>query len=253
MLARAAERRRPFVRGNAKFGVAPGGRFGEPPLPVGAPRRGDRLLPRWAVGLLVLGTLALVGIMSYTFWLAHSIPKNDSPSTAIIPVEEVAPPPPPAPPATELKFGPEENLVEGWKYAVENPDEQKIEIEFNGEKKARVFRIEHAALHTVRFTKHLDLRSGADRLYWNVATTDKRRVGVSAEFQFTTRLVFFDQEGALLHKDVKSRKLSMNEDCSVPEKAVDAVLAIDCFCTGTHDLMIPYFADCPPPKKAKDR
>ena len=143
--------------------------------------------------------------------------------------------------------------MEGWKYAVENPDEQKIEIEFNGEKKARVFRIEHAALHTVRFTKHLDLRSGADRLYWNVATTDKRRVGVSAEFQFTTRLVFFDQEGALLHKDEKSRKLSMNEDCSVPEKAVDAVLAIDCFCAGTHDLVIPYFADCPPPKKAKDR
>ena len=262
MLARAAERRRPFVRGAAQFGtesgraalVAATTTTGETPVApvVGSPRRGDRF-PRWAVGLLVLGTLALVGIMSYTFWLAHSIPKDDSPSTAIIPVEEVAPPPPPAPPATELKFGPEENLVEGWKYAVENPDEQKIEIEFNGEKKARVFRIEHAALHTVRFTKHLDLRSGADRLYWNVATTDKRRVGVSAEFQFTTRLVFFDQEGALLHKDEKSRKLSMDEDCSVPEKAVDAVLAIDCFCAGTHDLVIPYFADCPPPKKAKDR
>lgn len=261
MLARAAERRRPFVRGAANFGVPENPETPEDPetpenqeIPVvESPRRGDRLIPRWAIGLLALCTLALVGIMSYTFWLAHSIPRNDSPSTAIISVEEGAPPPPPAPPATELKFGPEENLVEGWKYAVENPGEQKIEIEFNGEKKARVFRIEHAALHTVRFTKHLDLRSGADRLYWNVATTDKRRVGVSAEFQFTTRLVFFDQEGALLHKDEKSRKLSMNEDCSVPEKAVDAVLAIDCFCTGTHDLVVPYFADCPPPKKAKDR
>ena len=264
MLARAAERRRPAVRGNARFGVAPvaveqnlnspAGGSGVSPL-QSSPRdeAAGRRFPRWAVGLLVLGTLVLVGIMSYTFWLAHSISKDDLPSTAIIPVEEVAPPPPPAPPATELKFGLEENLVEGWKYAVENPDEQKIGIEFNGEKKARVFRIEHAALHTVRFTKHLDLRSGADRLYWNVATTDKRRVGVSAEFQFTTRLVFYDQGGTLLDKDEKSRKLSMNEDCSVPEKAVDAVLAIDCFCTGTHDLMIPYFADCPPPKKAKDR
>ena len=162
--------------------------------------------------------------------------------------------PPPAPPATELKFGPEENLVEGWKYAVENPDEQKIGIEFNGEKKARVFRIEHAAPHTVRFTKRLDLRSGADKLYWDIVVTDKRRFGVRAEFQFIMHLAFFDQEGALVYKEEKARKLSLKDDhCRVPKNAVDAVLAIDCFCAGTHDLMIPYFADCPPPKKAKDR
>ena len=252
MLARAAERRRPFVRGAAQFGRTGGS--GVSPLQR-SPRdeAAGRRFPRWAVGLLVLGTLALVGIMSYTFWLAHSIPKDDTPSTAIIPVEEVAPPPPPAPPATELKFGPEENLVEGWKYAVENPDEQKIEIEFNGEKKARVFRIEHAAPHTVRFTKHLDLRSGADKLYWNIATTDKRRVGVRAEFQFTTRLVFSDQGGALVHKEEKAGKFSMNAHCRVPENAVDAVLAIDCFCTGKHDLFVPYFADNPSPKEAKEK
>ena len=261
MLARAAERRRPFVRGAANFGVPENPETPEDPetpenpeLPVvESPRRGNRLIPRWAVGLLVLGTLVLVGIMSYTFWLAHSIPKDDLPSTAIIPVEEVAPPPPPAPPATELKFGLEENLVEGWKYAVENPDEQKIEIEFNGEKKARVFRIKHAALHTVRFSKHLDLRSGVDKLYWDIVVTDKRRFGVRAEFQFIARLAFFDQGGALLHKEEKTAKFSMNAHCRVPENAVDAVLAIDCFCAGTHDLVVPYFADNPPPKKAKDR
>lgn len=59
--------------------------------------------------------------------------------------------------------------------------------------------------------------------------------------------------GALIHKEEKTAKFSMNAHCRVPENAVDAVLAIDCFCAGTHDLVVPYFADNPPPKKAKDR
>ena len=267
MLARASERRRPFVRGTANFGVpggkrapaaaangaSPGGGGAPDAAPPVAPRRRDRLLPRWAVWALAAGTVALVGIMSYTLWLVRSIPTGDSPSAARIPVLEVATPPPPAQPAAELKFGPDENLAEGWKYAVERPDEQKVVIEFNEKKKAQVFRIEHAAPHTVRFMKRLRLRAVPDRLYWNIATADKRRVGVPAEFQFTAHLVFSDQDGVVVGREEKTGKFSMDAQCRVPETAVDAVLAIDCFCKGSHDLVVPYFADRPPLKKGRER
>ena len=261
MLARAAERRRPFVRGDAKFGVVVTGRLGEPSLPVGSPPRGDRLVPgpppqsgrpfpAWAAWALAAGVLAIIGILSYTLYIAHSISK-EVPSAADTPVQEV--PPPPAQPLAENAFGPEQNLAEGWTVAYEAPDEQNVVVEYNGKRNAQVFRIEHAAPHTVRFTKHLNLRPRPDRLYWKVELADGRRGGAVTNCQFSTHLTLSGENGALLDRVDGSGKRSAKKDCAVPEAAVDAVLSVDCFCTGTNDLVVPYFDGRPPLKKEKIR
>jgi hypothetical protein len=260
MLARAAERRRPFVRGNAKFGVVVTGRLGEPSLPVGSPRRGDRSpvmapcrddrpFPRWPVWALAAGFLAIVGILSYTLYVARSISK-EGPPAADLSVQEVPPPQPPAQPLADNAFGPEQNLAEGWTFAVESSDEQNVVVEYNGKRNAQVFRIEHAAPHTVRFTKHLNLRPRPDRLYWKVELADGRRGGAVTNFQFSTHLVLSDESGALLDRVDGSGKRSAKKDCAVPEAAADAVLSIDCFCVGEHDLVVPYFAGRPPVNKS---
>ena len=266
MLARAAERRRPAVRGNAKFGVsqpavrAPEGRDKRDPPVVGRalrarrgglgeaalPSMASRRFPRWAIALIALGVLALAAIIAYTLFILRSMPK-DRAFPADLSIQEVPPPPPPAQPQTELKFGPASDLADGWQVAFEVPDEQKVVIEYNEKKNAQVFRIEHAAPHVVRFTKHLSLHPRPDRLYWRVATAEQRRVGVQASFQFTTHLVFSDETGALVGREDGGGKLSEHrkKGYSVPESAVDAVLSIDCFCTGVHDLEVPYFAPSP--------
>ena len=262
MLARAAERRRPAVRGKAKFGragttgvppVARGstGTTGVPPVAGGAsrtprPTTGVSPVARWVPAFIALGVLALAGIVAYTLFILRSMPKERV-SLADRPVQEVPPPPPPAQPQTELKFCPASDLADGWQVAFEVPDEQKVVIEYNEKKNAQVFRIEHAAPHVVRFTKHLSLHPRPDRLYWRVATAEQRRVGVQASFQFTTHLVFSDETGALVGREDGGGKLSENKKKGypVPESAVDAVLSIDCFCTGVHDLEVPYFAPRP--------
>ena len=122
-------------------------------------------------------------------------------------------------------------------------------IEYNEKKNAEVFRIEHAAPHTVRFTKHLSLRPRPARIYWKVETAERRRVGAQASFQFTTHLVYSDENGVQVGREDGGGKLSEKKDYRVPERAVDAVLSIDCFCTGTHDLAVPHFADHPSVKK----
>ncbi len=256
MLARAAERRRPFVRGTAQFGAAveqklapPTGGSGvsplqKPPLDEAARRR----FPQRAAALIALGVLALVAVVAGMLFILRSMPKDKGHApNADHPVPKEPPPPLPG-------FGQEETLTDGWKYAVEAPGEQKVKLEYNQTEQARVFRIEHAAPHTVRFTKRLSLRpSWPDKLYWNVRIAGKRRVGVRADFQFTTHLVFRDEEGAVVGQEDRSRKFSMDEHCSVPETAVEAELAIDCTCAGTRDLVVPYFADHPFPKKPKEK
>ena len=249
MLARAAERRRPFVRGAAQFGAAPLGRLGEPSLPVGSPRRGDRPFPRWATWALVAGILAIIGILSYTLWLARSISKEGPPAVAAIAVREVQLPSPPVQPLAENVFGPQQNLVEGWAFAVESPEEQMVVIEYNAQKNAPVFRIKHAAPHTVRFTKHLRLCPRPGRLYWKVELADGRRGGAVTNFQFSTHLTLSDENGALVDRVDGSGKRSAKKDCAVPEAAADAVLSIDCFCAGTNDLVVPYFDGRPPRNK----
>ena len=264
MLARAAERRRPFVRGNAKFGAAQNGRValvattpatGETPVvPVsGPPPQSGRTFPAWAVWALAAGVLAIVGILSYTLYVARSISQEVPSAPADLSVQEVPSPPPPAQPLAENAFGPEQNLAEGWTVAYEAPDEQNAVVEYNGKRNAQVFRIEHAAPHTVRFTKRLNLRPRPDRLYWKVELADGRRGGSVANFQFSTHLVLSDESGALLDRVDGSGKRSAKKDCAVPEAAVDAVLAIDCLCVGTNDLVVPYFAGRPPLKKEKIR
>ena len=256
MLARAAERRRPAVRGAAQFGVPENPETPEipenpvaPEIPeVGSPRRGDRL-PRWAFWLIAIGLLAIVGVLSYTFYIARLISKDGASAVADLPVQEVASPSPPAQPAKELAFGPHRDLADGWQVAFEVPEEQKVVIEYNEKRNAQVFRIEHDAAHTVRFTKHLSLRPRPKRLYWRVELADGRRGGAVTNFQFSTHLVFSDEKGALQPRVDGSGKRSANKDCAVPESATDAVLAIDCFCTGTHDLVVPHFADHPPVEK----
>ena len=253
MLARAAERRRPAVRGNAKFGRT--GTTGVSPVAHDSPgttgvspvahdntgTTGVSPVARWFSALIALGVLALAGIVAYTLFILRSMPKERV-SLADRPVQEVPPPPPPAQPQTELKFCPASDLADGWQVAFEVPDEQKVVIEYNEKKNAQVFRIEHAAPHVVRFTKHLSLRPRPRRLYWRVELADGRRGGAVTNFQFSTHLVISDEKGALLEKVDGGGKRSAKKDCAVPESATDAVLAIDCFCTGTHDLVVPHFA-----------
>ena len=257
MLARAAERRRPAVRGNAKFGVAveqklapPTGGSGVSPLQK--PLLGEaarRRFPRWAAALIALGVLALAGIVAYTLFILRSMPKERV-SLADTPVQEVPPAPPPAQPQTEIKFSPAKDLADGWQVAFEAPDEQKALIEYNEKKNVRVFRIKHAAPHVVRFTKHLKLSPRPDRLYWRVATAAQRRVGEKAGFQFTTHLAFSDENGVLVGREDGGGKISEKRDCRVPENAADAVLSIDCFCVGEHDLELPFFDGRPPVNKS---
>ncbi len=170
-----------------------------------------------------------------------------------LPVQEVPPPSSPVQPLAENVFGPEQNLAEGWTVAYEASGEQNVVVEYNGKRNAQVFRIEHAAPHTVRFTKHLNLRPRPDRLYWKVELADGRRGGAVTNFQFSTHLVLSDESGALLDRVDGSGKRSAKKDCAVPEAAADAVLSIDCFCTGTNDLVVPYFDGRPPLKKEKIR
>ena len=244
MLARAAERRRPAVRGSANFGIP------EIPENPEIPEKPENLespvvgaLPRWAFWLIAIGLLAIVGVLSYTFYIARLISKDGASAVADLPVQEVSPPSPPAQPAKELSFGPHRDLADGWQVAFEVPEEQKVVIEYNEKRNAQVFRIEHVAAHTVRFTKHLSLRPRPRRLYWRVELADGRRGGAVTNFQFSTHLVISDEKGALLEKVDGGGKRSAKKDCAVPESATDAVLAIDCFCTGTHDLVVPHFAD----------
>ena len=262
MLARAAERRRPAVRGNAKFGrtgttgvspVAGGGSrtlhpttgtTGVSPVDGGASRTPHPTGARWATTLIALGVLALVGIVAYTLFILRSMPKDHA-ALADTSVQEVPPAPSPAQPQTELKFCPASDLADGWQVAFEVPEEQKVVIEYNEKKNAQVFRIEHAASHVVRFTKHLSLRPRPDRLYWRVALADARRGSGKVDFQFTTHLVYSDENGVLVGREDGSGKLSEKKDYRVPESAVDAVLSIDCFCVGVHELEVPFFASRP--------
>ena len=261
MLARAAERRRPAVRGNAKFGRT--GTTGVPPVARGSTgttgvspvahgstgTTGVSPVARWAIALITLGVLALAGIVAYTLFILRSMPQ-DRAVLAETSVQEIPPPPPPAQPSSELQLTPPQDLADGWQVAFEAPAEQKVEIEYNEKRNAEVFRIKHAAPHVVRFTKHLKLRPRPDRLYWRVATAEKRRVGAPVNFQFTTHLVYSDENGALVGREDGGGKVSEKKDFRVPERAADAVLSIDCFCTGEHDLEVPFFAGRPPVKKS---
>ena len=253
MLARAAERRRPAVRGNAKFGVPEKPEIPEKPEKPEIPEKPETpvvaALPRWAGWLIAIGLLAIVGGLSYTLYVARLISKEGAASLVGNSVQEVPPAPPPVQPATERAFTPPRDLADGWQVAFEAPGEQKVVIEYNEKKNAEVFRIEHAAPHTVRFTKRLSLRPRPVRLYWKVETAERRRVGAQASFQFTTHLVYSDENGVQVGREDGGGKLSEKKDYRVPERAVDAVLSIDCFCTGTHDLAVPHFADHPSVKK----
>ena len=262
MLARAAERRRPAVRGTAQFGVsqpakrAPEGRDKRDPPTLGEAallplHETERIhFPRWATALIALGVLATAGIVAYTLLILRSMPKDGEAAISKLSVQEVPPVPLPVQPSTEIKFSPARDLVDGWQVAFEVPAEQKVTIEYNEKKNAEVFRIEHAAPHVMRFTKHLSLRPRPNRLYWKVETAGPRRVGAQANFQFTTHLVYSDENGALAGREDGGGKLSEKKDYRVPENAVDAVLSIDCFCVGVHDLAVPYFASRPPVKKS---
>ena len=250
MLARAAERRRPAVRGNAKFGrvgttgVSPVSVATSAALPAGT--TGVSPVARWVTALIALGVIAIAGIVAYTLFILRSMPK-DRQDFADLSVQEVPPPPPPVQPQTELKFSPTNDTLAGWQVAYEAPDEQKVVTKYNENKNVQIFRIEHAAPHVVRFTKHLSLRPRPDRLYWRVALADEKRGNAKVDFQFTTHLVYSDENGVEVGREEGSGKLSENRKKGylVPESAVDAVLSIDCFCTGAHELEVPFFAPRP--------
>jgi len=255
MLARAAERRRPAVRGDARFGIvrntpsAPDGRD-KRDLPSGgraaqpgraalvAAEAAGRRFPKWAGMAIAACVVASAAIVAYTIWIVRSLPKEP---VADVPVQEVPYPLPPVQPASETAFSELRELAEGWSVAFESAAEQKVVIDYNTNRNVRVFRIAHAAPHTVRFTKRLDLRPRSGRVYWRVARADPRRRRADGNFQFTTHLVFSDEKGAFVSKEDGGGKMSETKDCRVPETAVDAVLSIDCFCTGTHEIAVPFF------------
>ena len=206
----------------------------------------SRRFPRWASVLIALGVLAIAGIVAYTLFILRSMPKVRQDS-ADLSVQEVPPPPPPAQPQTELKFSPTNDDLAGWQVAYEVPHEQKVVTKYNENKNVQIFRIEHAAPHVVRFTKHLSLRPRPDRLYWRVALADEKRGNAKVDFQFTTHLVYSDENGVQVGREEGGGKVSENKKKGypVPESAVDAVLSIDCFCTGAHELEVPFFASRP--------
>ena len=80
-----------------------------------------------------------------------------------------------------------------------------------------------------------------------VALADARRVSGKVDFQFTTHLLYSDENGVLVGQENGGGKLSENKarGCPVPERAVDAVLSVDCFCAGVHELEVPFFASRP--------
>ena len=259
MLARAAERRRPFVRGAAQFGVSqPAARVPEDCIKRTTPALGEAALlplhekeknrfPRWATALIAFGVIAIAGIVAYTLFILRSMSKDGPSAVTELPVQEVQPPPPPAQPTTGLAFGPCRDLADGWQVAFEVPEEQKVVIEYNEKRNEQVFRIEHAAPHTVRFTKHLSLRPRPKRLYWRVELANGLRSGIVSNFQYTSHLIFSAENGKELNRvDGAGRSFKTPKYRAVPESATDAVLSIDCFCTGTHDLVVPHFADHPP-------
>ena len=147
----------------------------------------------------------------------------------------------PAEASAPVRFGPEKDLADGWTFAVENPEFQRVSLEFSDEKGVGVFRIVHDGMHTVRFTKRLELRPLPNRVYWDVELVSGRRGGKS-DFQFTTHLVFSDSSGTRIDESSDSGKRSATgKSYRVPPDAAHAVLSIDCLCKGTHELRVPHF------------
>ena len=246
MLARAAERRRPAVRADAKFGakrramirvIAPS----SPLTKQEPPASGESFAPppqRFPRGAVIAAALVIAAAMTAcTVLLIRALPKNSADASALggevreVPVEVFTP----------TRFGPEKNIADDWTYAVENPDAQHISLEFSDAKGVGVFRIVHDGMHTVRFMKRLELRPLHDRVFWDVELASGRR-GVKSDFQFTWHLVFSDETGARISEDSASGKLSAKNKWSrVPPDATHAVLSIDCLCKGTHELRVPHF------------
>ena len=246
MLARAAERRRPAVRADAKFGAERRamhrGIVPSPPLTklkhpasVGSFAPPPQRFPRGAV---IAASLVIAAVVTACMvLLIRALPKNSADASAFgeevreIPAEASAP----------TRFGPEKNIADGWTYSVENPGAQQISLEFSDVKGVGVFRIVHDGMHTVRFMKRLELRPLHDSVFWDVELASGRR-GVKSDFQFTWHLVFSDETGARISEDSASGKLSAkNKSHRVPPDATHAALSIDCLCKGTHELRVPHF------------
>ena len=252
MLVRAAERRRPAVRADAKFGaerramaIAP-----SPPLKkLKNPARIESFVPppqRFPRGAVIAASLVIAAaVTACTVLLIRALPESGVDAPALGgEVREVPADPASAPPAeasAPVRFGSEKNIADGWTYAVENPEAQHISLEFSDAKGVGVFRIVHDGMYTVRFTKRLELRPLNDRVFWDVELASGRR-GVKSNFQFTWHLVFSDENGARVGEDSDSGKLSAKNKWSrVPPDAAHAVLSIDCLCKGTHELRVPHF------------
>ena len=237
MLARAAERRRPAVRGSAKFSVS-----SAPPPLTKRPNNVVFFAPppqRFPHGAVIAASLVIAAVVTAcTVLLIRVLPDRRTGASALdeevceVPAEVSAP----------TRFGPEKSITDGWAYAVENPDAQRISLEFSDAKGAGVFRIVHDGMHTVRFTKRLELPPLLDQVFWNVELVPRRR-GDNPDFEFKAQLVFLNNDGKQIDepKTYKVSKRSKDGKPRVPANAVYAVLSIDCTCQGTHELYVPYF------------
>ena len=240
MLVRAAERRRPAVRSDARFGAERRAMAITPPPSTERTAGGEsfvtppRRFPRGAV--IVASLMIAVAVAACMVPLIRALLGKENASALGGEVREV-----PAEASAPTRFGPEKDIADGWTYAVENPDAQRISSEFSDAKGVGVFRIVHDGMHTARFTKRLELRPLHDRVFWDIELASGRR-GVKSNFQFTWHLAFSDESGALIMEKSDSGKLSAkNRSCRVPPDATQAVLSIDCLCMGAHELRVPHF------------
>jgi len=252
MLARAAERRRPAVRAAAKFGakkhaavVAKAIPLTEHPASVASFAKPSNRFPRGAV--IAASLVIAVAMTACTLLLIRALPESGVDASVLgAEVREVTADASSASAAEQLasvSFGPEKNIVDDWFYAVESPDAQHVLLEFNAAEGVSVFRIVHDGMHTVRFTKRLELPPSIDQVFWNVELVPKRQ---GPDFEFKAQLVFLNNDGKQIDdpKTYKVSKRSKEGKPRVPANAVYAVLSIDCTCQGTHELCVPHFDVC---------
>ena len=263
---RALERRRPEVRNAAAFGKPDRNdtrkklvlkrdqednvhRIDRPsdsqPLQGGEKSEGLSWTHAFVAAALILAVVGLV----CTVRLVGALPKkNVAKELAQVKVQEAHAQDEAIPPSAirdVTAFAQTQPLFGGWMAAFEEPSAQRVRIERNGRKNETVFRIDHAAFHTIRFSKRISLMSKPEKVYYAVSLLTTTRPGSKSPFAFTTRVAFTDAEGRLVGEEIASGKRSAKKGCVVPSSAEQAEFTLDCRCRGVYDLDVPYFGSEP--------
>ena len=267
MTRRAQERRAPEVRNAESFGKQETSAKKKRGLSLGGsaasgvqsslpPEKSEGLSWTYAFVLAAI-VVAIAGLMC-TARLVGALPKKDaSKDIAQVQIAEKRVPDAEAPPSRArdvAAFEQTQPLSGGWTASFEDPSEQKVRIERNARKNETVFRIDHAAFHTIRFSKRISLMAKPDRVHFAVNLLTTTRPGEKSPFSFTTRVAFTDAEGRLVGEEMASGKRSAKKSYVVPPSAEQAEFTLDCRCRGVYDLDVPHFGTepaRPAPRKVK--